>query len=259
MASRRVQAIILRTRDYGESDRLITFFSARRGKLTGIAKGARRSKRRFVHTLEPLSLVVMNYVDRSASGLVRIESSELRNAFTALRSDIHRLAYASLGCEMILEMAPEREPNPELFSLLYHYLGHLERGADPETLALLFQIRLLSLSGYAPNLQSCARCGREPPASEQWFLSVSQSALLCPAHRQGSGLYPLSLGTLLLLRQAQHLPLAKLWRLKFHPQCRQEGRSLLINLIRHHLEKDLKSLKLLQQIGAPQPTSPSSS
>jgi DNA repair protein RecO (recombination protein O) len=243
------EAIILRTRDQGESDRLITFLASGQGKLTGIAKGARRSKKRFVHTLEPLSLVQMTYVERASSSLVRIDASELKNPLTGLRQDLVRLAYASLGAELVLELAPERDANPALFALLSQYLTRLEAG-DPGTLSLLFEARVLSLSGFGPNLQRCARCAQEPAAPGPWSFSVSQNALLCPAHRSDTGVSPLSPGTILLLRQAQLRPLNKLWHLKFHPQSRSECRLLLLRLIRHHLEKDLKSVAVLQQIGA---------
>jgi DNA repair protein RecO (recombination protein O) len=258
MAVRQVKAIILRTRDYSESDRLITFFTRDQGQLTGIAKGARRSKKRFVNTLEPLSQVLITYADRSTSGLVRIDASELRNAFIELRADLTRLSYASLGCEIALGMSPERQANPGLFTLLNHYLEHLEHGADPENSALLFQIRMLSLTGYAPNLQACVNCAKEMRSGEDWFFSIPQGGLLCPDHGYGQKIYPASLGTFRLLQQAQTLPLAKLWRLRFHHQSRQECRLLLLNLVRHHLEKDLKSLKLLQQIGALEQTNRSS-
>jgi DNA repair protein RecO (recombination protein O) len=249
MWTRRSEAIILRTRDHGESDRLVTFLASGCGKLTGIAKGARRSKKRFVNSLEPLSLVHLTFVERASSGLVRIDASELRNPFTALRQDLTRLGYASLGAELVLELAPEREVEPALFALLTQYLERLEAGRDPETLALLFQARILNLSGFGPNLQRCARCGEEPTVPGAWYFSVSRGALLCPAHRAGARTAPLSSGTILILRQAQRLSLEKLWRLRFHRQSRAECRTLLLGLIRHHLEKDLKSLAVLQQIG----------
>jgi len=250
MAVRRDEAIILRTRDYSESDRLITFFTRNQGQLTGIAKGARRSKKRFVHTLEPLSHVFITYAGRRTTGLVRIDGSDLKNAFTALRDDIARLGYASLSCEIVLKMSPERQANPSLFTLLCQHLEQLELGAEPENSSLLFQIRMLSLSGYAPNLQSCVLCAQQPRAGENWFISILQGGLVCKDHKHGQQPYPVSLGTVMLLRQAQQLPLGKLWRLRFQRQSRQECRFLLIDLVRHYLEKDLKSLKLLYQIGA---------
>jgi DNA repair protein RecO (recombination protein O) len=224
MAVRRDEAIILRTRDYSESDRLITFFSKNQGQLTGIAKGARRSKKRFVHTLEPCSHVAVTYVDRPTSGLVRLDASELKNAF--------------------------RQANAVLFGLLCQYLEQLELGAEPENTSLLFQTRMLHLSGYGPNLQGCILCGRKLRAGGNWFFSILQGGIVCKDHKHGQQPYPVSLGTVMLLRQAQQLPLAKLWRLRFQRQSRQECRFLLIDLVRHYLEKDLKSLKLLYQIGA---------
>jgi len=250
MAVRREEAIILRTRDYSEADRLITFFTRKQGQLTGIARGARRSKKRFVHTLEPLSHVLITYADRPTTGLVRIDGSELKNAFTVIRSDITRLGYASVSSEIVLKMSPERQANPALFALLCHHLEQLELGAEPENSSLLFQIRMLSLSGYAPNLHSCVLCDQQPRAAEDWFVSVTQGGLLCGAHPQSREIYPVSLGTVMLLRQAQQLPLTKLWRLRFQRQSREECRLLLLDLIRYHLGRDLKSLKLLYQIGA---------
>jgi len=254
MTIRQDEAIILRTKDYRESDRLITFFSRSQGQLTGIAKGARRTKKRFVHTLEPLSHVLITYADKSSSGLVRIDASELKNVFIELRNEVARLGYASLCCEVVLEISPERQANPTLFILLYQYLEELERGGEPENSSFLFLVRMLSLSGYAPNLLSCLRCGRDSPSGQGWYFSVSQGGLLCENHRQGVRVYRVSQGTVMLLRQAQQLPLAKVWRLRFHRQSRDECRFLLLDLVRHHLEKDLKSLRLLYQIGALQPT-----
>jgi DNA repair protein RecO (recombination protein O) len=202
---------------------------------------------------------VITYADRSTSGLVRIDASELKNAFTALRTDIARLGYASLSCEMVLEISPERQANSRLFALLCQYLEKLNLGDDPENSTLIFQMRLLSLSGYAPNLQSCLHCGQKLATGENWFFSIPQGGLLCSDHQQGREIHPVSLGTARLLRQAQQLPLSRIWRLRFHRQSREECRFLLINLTRHHLEKDLKSLKLLHQIGALQPTKPSPS
>jgi DNA repair protein RecO (recombination protein O) len=150
---------------------------------------------------------------------------------------------------MVLEISPERQANPSLFALLCQYLEQLMRGADPENSSLIFQIRMLSLSGYAPNLQGCVRCGQQLDAKDNWLFSIPQGGLVCPPHQQGHALYPVSLGTVMLLRQAQQLPPTKIWRLRFHQQSRKECRFLLLDLTRHHLEKDLKSLKLLYQIG----------
>ena len=92
-----------------------------RGKLKGIAKGARRSKKRFVHTFEPCSLVRLTY--RARKGLVWIEACSLVEPHLGLRTDLKRWGYAALISEIMLEMVPEGEPQPELFSLLQTDVG----------------------------------------------------------------------------------------------------------------------------------------
>ena len=181
---------------------------------------------------------------------MRIDASELKNSFIELRNQVARLGYASLCCEAVLEISPERQANTPVFTLLHQYLTQLEREGEPENSSFLFLLRMLSLSGYGPNLQSCLRCGRDSTSGQDWYFSISQGGLLCENHRQGGKLYRVSRGTIMLLRQAQQLPLAKVWRLRFHRQSLDECRFLLLDLVRHHLEKDLKSLRLLQQIGA---------
>src|SRR5512139_3258573 len=110
------EAIILSCKDHGESDRIVAFYSETAGNLKGIAKGARRSKKRFVHTFEPCSLVTLSY--RSRKGLVWLDACKLVDPHLSLRTDLTRWGYAGLISEIMLEMVPEGEPQPELFSLL---------------------------------------------------------------------------------------------------------------------------------------------
>jgi DNA repair protein RecO (recombination protein O) len=92
-------------------------------------------------------------------------------------------------------MSPERQANPSLFTLLCQHLEQLELGAESENSSLLFQIRMLSLSGYAPNLQSCVLCAQQPRAGENWFISILQGGLACKDHKHGQQPYPVSLPT----------------------------------------------------------------
>lgn len=100
-------------------------FQRTRGNLRGIAKGARRSRKRFVHTFEPCSVVHLTY--RLRKGLVWIESCTLVEPHLSLRADLARWGYAALVSEMVLEMAAEGEPQAELFVLLRATLDHLAR------------------------------------------------------------------------------------------------------------------------------------
>jgi len=151
-------AIVLTTRDHGESDRLIAFHFAVRGKLRGIAKGARRSKKRFVNTFEPCSLVELTC--REKNSLVWIEACKLVEPYVPMRTDITRWACAALFNEIVLEMVPEGESQPELFQLHRETLTCLERDKDPQNVLLMALLRFQSLMGYMPALEGCTICQR---------------------------------------------------------------------------------------------------
>jgi len=243
------EAIILTCRDYGESDRLIAFYGETAGRLKGIAKGARRSKKRFVHSFEPCSLVNMTY--RVRKGLVWIEACKLLEPFLSLRTDLKRWGYAGLLSEVVLEMAPEGEPQPELFSLFKLTLDRLVKTRDPLNVVLLFLLRFLHIMGYLPALEGCKVCGRPLRSATHWWWAISQGDLACPDHhRAGVDLFRLDLGTLVLIQQSRRSSLAGIWRFHFMQQRKIPLLNGLIGCIREHIRKDLKSLRLLEQLGS---------
>lgn len=243
------EAIVLHCRDYGESDRLIAFFSEHGGNLRGIAKGARRSRKRFVHTFEPCSVVHLTY--RLRKGLVWIESCTLVEPHLSLRADLVRWGYAALVSEMVLEMAAEGEPQAELFVLLRATLDHLAGCRDPLNVVLLFLLRFLHIMGYLPSLEACAVCRRPLSSATQWRWQMRQGTLLCPNHGMGEGGgVALDLGTLTLVQQSRRFSLTKLWRLHFSQHRKAPLLRALLGSVREHRGRDLKSLRLLEQLGA---------
>jgi DNA repair protein RecO (recombination protein O) len=241
------EAIILNGRDYGESDRLIAFYGETAGLLKGIAKGARRSKKRFVHTFEPCSVVRLTY--RARKGLVWIDACSLLEPNLSLRSDLKRWGQAALISEIVLEMVPEGEPQPELFPLLQQTLDHLVKTRDPVNVVLLFLLRFLHVMGYLPSLERCAVCHRPLKMANYWWWQVSQGSLVCAEHRRAeSDPLPLDLGTLVLIHQSRRFSLATMWRLHFSQHRKVPLSNALLGWVREHIKKDLKSLRLLEQL-----------
>jgi DNA repair protein RecO (recombination protein O) len=243
------EAIVLSCRDYGESDRLIAFYSESAGNLRGIAKGARRSRKRFVHTFEPCSLVRLTY--RVRKGLVWIEAGSLMEPHLSLRTDLVRWGYAGLVSEIILEMAPEGEAQGELFVLLRLTLEQLVTSRDPVNVVLLFLLRFLHIMGYLPSLEACGACRRPLSSATQWWWRMDRGVLACPDHclRDEDGLQ-LDLGTLALIHQSRRFAVTKIWRLHFLQHRKGPLLRALLGWVRDHLRKDLKSLRLLEQLGA---------
>lgn len=247
MKTTRSEAVVLVVKDYGESDRLITFYTRAKGRLRGIAKGARRSRKRFAHVFEPCSLVELTYRERNS--LLWIEGCKLLESYLPLRTEIERWGSGALVCEVMLEMVPEGEHQPELFLLLTETLYRLSEDRDSLNVVLLFLFRFLDMMGYLPALESCKICQRPLTQAIRWWWCMNEGVLLCPEHRTTSeDVIKLDLGTLILIQHSRRLPLERVWRLRFL----QEKKSLLLHgltgWIRAHIRKELKSLRMLEQV-----------
>ncbi len=237
----------MNTRDYGESDRLITFYARNGGKVSGIAKGARRSKKRFANVFEPCSVVEVAYKERRS--LVWIDACKLREPFLDLRTEIARWGYAALVSEVILEMIPEGESQEEIYFLLEETLKRLSQARDSLNVVLLFLIRFFGIGGCLPELDECHVCKRAFKERRYWWWRVNEGELLCPEHgsmRETD--LELDVGTLILIGRIRELPLDKIWRLRIRQDLKHPILNTLTGWARFQIGKDLKTLKLLRQV-----------
>jgi len=241
MSSRETPAIVLNVKDYGEADRLVTFLTPARGRLTGIAKHARRSKKRFAHCLEPLSRVTFFLSEQARGDLEFLEKGEAVQSFPSLRRDLARLGAAALLAELAGEMASPPEATAGVFAALEMALELLEEGVPPDSLLPGFLLHFLKLGGYGLRLDRCQACGEEPQGP--LVVSLPKGGVLCgPCGRGAPGpLVSLNPGTWKLLRLALRLPREKLRRLRFPPEQRHQSLRVLRLFIRHHLGRDLKA------------------
>ncbi len=243
---------MIRSLNYGESDKILTFFSENFGKIRGIAKGARRSRKRFQNALGLFSHIRLIFFDREGVGLVRAESGDILHTFPKIRENLTKIYYGNYFLELVNEMAGEREANPEAFHLLLSFLLKLEEEEPEEQRLRMFEIRMLSLFGYQPSLKRCDVCRRdweELRKSPRVFFSVEKGAMVCEGcSKILNRLLPLSLGTARLIEQISQVDLSKIDRLKFTPQALAETRELLPKFITYQLGKELKSLKVLKAL-----------
>jgi DNA repair protein RecO (recombination protein O) len=236
-------AIILRCLDYGEADRIVTFLSRGQGLLKGFARSARRSRKRFGAALEPLTETVLTWSEPLRGTLLSLQEAEGGKLHLELRRDLEVIALASYGCELAAGLCPEGQPCPEIFDLVRAFLDHLDtRPAAPET-RLLLELRLLCLSGYAPHLTECCRCGA-PLSAETVPCDIPGGALCALCGRDGSSV-SLSLPTLGTLARSLQTPPTLFSGFRFSPRTLRETRTLVSLLLRHHLHSLPKSLSLL--------------
>ena len=146
-------------------------------------------------------------------------------------------------------MAAEREANRELFRLFITFLFLLNEEDFREEFIRIFELRLLSLAGYQPELGRCVMCRKEVNGVREHRFSHRRGGLVCVDCCRGVHDYPLlSGGTIKMLQRAQTIELAKAKRLYFSPQARAESRKILPHFIESRIEKPLKSLKFIEHL-----------
>lgn len=241
------RAIVLNSVDYGESDRILTFYTLGRGKMSGIAKGARRSRKRFVGNLDPASHIDILFFHNGTSDLARVEDASLIDAFPGIRGDIERYSEACYMLELSSEMTREGQALPALYRELAAFLKMLEGAPGPECLRF-FEIRLLSHTGYLPHLNGCVVC-RKAHEGERLFFSSDRGGTVCRGCATGiSGLVPVSPGTAGLLSMAARLEEGKLTRLRPDQAFLDESERILSDFIKFQLGKELKTRRFMAKL-----------
>ncbi len=189
-------------------------------------------------------------------GLVRAEGCDILHSFPKIRENLKKILYGNYYLELANEMAGEREGNREVFELLLSFLSNLEVTEPQEEHLRLFEIRMLSLFGYRPNMARCNLCKKDWEDLKEVpgvYFSLEKGALVCEkCSNTSSHLIPFSLGTARLIEKISQMELDKVERLKFTQQSLSESREILPRFISYQLGKELKSLKTLSLI----PSSP---
>ncbi|UVT16945.1 MAG: DNA repair protein RecO [Nitrospira sp.] len=216
-------AIILRSLKWGDADRIVTFYSKNLGKIRGVARGARRQKSRFGAALEPFSLCRLNLFEKSGDSLFRISHVDLVRSAQILREDLTLMASAARMVNVVGAITPDGDPDPLLFDTLDQGLMSLHESEDPAFTALLFQIRLLGLTGFRPQTDHCVACGKTCFVGEPQFSPIAGGlvCLVCAAH-QRVRCVTLSRGSLSFLQQAIRLAPTIVTRLRATGRVRNE-------------------------------------
>ena len=153
-------ALIMRVKELGESDLLVNFFTAEKGRLKGVAKGGRKSRKRFVNALDLFCLVSLEYAPGRQGNLLLLESGKLLNAYPGLRADFSALSKASYMIELTEILFPPGVAEPRMFELLSLSLDVLSRGGGIERIPLVFEFKAMSLGGYKIDTSRCSKCSR---------------------------------------------------------------------------------------------------
>ena len=243
MQSCRCEAVVLGMMDYRESDKIVTIFTLEHGKLKGLARGAKRSVRRFGGALELFARLRVELGMKE--GLAQLHLADIVTVFPRIRADLGKIGHAGYACELTDALMPEGMRNPRLFRLLTAYLEQLDHFPADSSDRRFFELNLLNILGYRPELDLCAACGAEL-AGRGWLRNSVDAGLFC--ERCGTGGRPIAAATLDLLRRA--LLTGRFGVLRFSPAGLDEAGLLLDSAIASHLQRPLHALSFLRETEA---------
>lgn len=244
--SQRVEAVVLRHQDWGEADRLLWIFSRELGKTRALAKGVRKIRSRKAGHLEPFTRV--NLLLAEGRDLLIITQAEAGDLYLPLRSDLVRIGYASYVIELLDRFTYEEGENAGLYRLLVDTLSRLDRSPEPAFAVRYYEVRLLDLIGFRPQLFHCVGCGEEIRPEDQFF-SAEQGGILCTSCGRGtSGVRPISVHALRLLRHLQRSNYFEARRLSLSPEVDREVEQLMQHYITYLLERSLNTPAFLRSV-----------
>lgn len=240
----RCEAIVLRRHDVSEADRILTLYTPDRGKLAAIAKGVRRiSSRKSGHVELFTHVAVLLAAGRNLEVLTQAETIE---PFHGIREDLIRMTYAYHVAELTDRLTVDASPLPAAFWLLRDTLRAVAEADDPALAARFFEIRLLGLLGFRPQLFSCVACGRAVEPAGNAF-SPDMGGVLCPAcaaaHPQAIPLGEREFRVLRFL-QTREWPMAR--QVVLEATTRGGLERIMEAYVRHILERDLHSVTFLR-------------
>jgi DNA repair protein RecO (recombination protein O) len=250
------EGIILRRRNLGEADSILTVFSPVEGKFDAIAKGVRKPKSHMRGHLEPLTRSRMHLAH--GRSLDVFTQAETIAAYRQVRDDLDRLTLALYCCELVERFTVDRAPHPELYELLNELLEGLDSAA-PLTVARAFELRILSLTGYEMQLSVCAVCGTRIVEVDTLFSALA-GGLVCEACRgsAGSGRI-LTVRAIKVLRFASQSTVGQFAGLRLDAGLEAELQRALGDAMRVVLDRDTNSGKYVEALTVSQVASKRSS
>jgi DNA repair protein RecO (recombination protein O) len=242
----RSEAIVLRRRDFSESDRLLTLFSREFGKIQAIAKGARKPQSRKTGHVE--LFMRTNFLFAKGREMNIITQAEMIEAYPGLREDLVRTTYASYQVELLDRFTADEDRHLGEYELLANGLGWLEKTADVRLVARYYELRLLGLAGYQPRLFHCVSCGK-PIEEEDQFFSAERGGLLCPdCHAADRRAQSLSSVAVKVLRYLQTRDWETVKVLQLKRPLHHELENILHYYLTYILERNLKSVDFLHHL-----------
>ena len=245
----KTEAIVLRQQSLGEADRIVTLLSPVAGKVRAVARSVRRPKSKLGGHLELLNRVHVSIAE--GRSLDHVTEADTLDSRLTLKSDLERLSAGLYIAEAADAFSVEDTPSQEAYRLLALSLALLEAPAEQAPLLRHFELRLLGISGFGPELYCCVYC-REDLQPVRHTFSHDDSGVVCSRcrHEAGGALTSLSVRSMKALRYLDRQPLAHILKLELADQTWAEVGRVLGTQLRHVAERDIRSADFMRRLSS---------
>ena len=238
------EGIVLRTTDYGETNKIVTLYTREWGKIGVMARGAKKPKSRLSAITQPFTYGF--FLLQNGRGLGNMQQGEIITPLRAIKEDIFLTAYASYVVELTDKSTDEKKTNPFIFELLYQTLTYLNEGYDPEILKNIYEMKMLPVLGLYPILNQCAICGDK---EGQFSFSIREGGIIChrcltkdPYHLKVSS------ATIKLLRIFYFFDLNRLGNISVKVETKAELKKVIDTYYNEYSGLYLKTKKFIEQL-----------
>ncbi|SCW48466.1 DNA replication and repair protein RecO [Paenibacillus tianmuensis] len=240
----RVQGIVIRSMDYGEGNKIITLFTREHGKLSVVARGAKKVKSRYGSSAQLFTCG--DYLFFKSGQLGTLNHAEIIEPFHKIREDLHKAAHASYLSELTDRMLGDQEGQPFLYDQLKASLQAIQEDKDLQIIDHLYEMKMFVLAGYTPELEQCVVCREK---AEPFAISIGMGGMLCERCKlRDPQAIPLTPGVYKLLRLFIQTDVRRLGQIDVKPQTKQLLKTILRAYFDTHVGLKLKSRDFLDQM-----------
>jgi DNA repair protein RecO (recombination protein O) len=238
------EGIVIRTTDYGETNKIVTLFTREWGKVAAMARGAKKPSSRLSSVTQ---LFTYGYfLIQKSHGIGSLQQGEAIQTMRGIREDIFTTAYASYIVELTDKATEDKRPNPYLFELLLQTLQYMNEGLDLDILTYIYEMKMLNVLGLYPKLDGCAVCRK---TEGKFAFSIKEGGFLC--HRcydKDPYFLQVSPATIKLLRLFYYLDLSRLGKISVKDETKKELHRIISAYYEEYSGLLLKTKRFLNQI-----------
>lgn len=240
----KAEGVVIRTTDYGETNKIVTLYTREKGKIGVMARGAKKPRSKLAASGQLLTHG--HYLYTIGKGLGTLHQGEIQNPFRYIKADIYKMAYATYIVDFIDKMPEADTRNPYLFELVLQLLTYIDEGVDPQVLSFIFEVKMLPLLGIEPEVTCCMHC---KTTTGPFKFSISGGGLLClRCSGADPRAIPVSTTFIKLINLFKKMDVGRLGKIDLKPETKSEIKKVLTAYFDAHSGLNLKSKRFIDQI-----------